>query len=200
GAMSSGETDAALADTDTDGLPDGLELGLTAGTLDTNGATFIPDADPLTTTDPLATDTDGGGVEDGVEDQSRDGAVDTWETDPNLAADEALAFYVSQFESGMTLRFEVFNATPRVLLVPLYSRFGQGPTATTLGVTLDLSMPITALRTAFADAAGRAAWSGPNLPTLPPGLTVYWQAVEIPFSPILPARASNPIALPVGAN
>jgi hypothetical protein len=200
GAASPGETDAALADTDGDGLPDGLELGLTAGSLDTNGAVFIPDADPLTTTDPLAADTDGGGVPDGAEDQSADGAVDTWETDPNLAADEALAFYVSQFESNKTVLFEVFNATPRVLLVPLYSRLGPGPTATTLGVTLDLSMPITALRTTFADAAGYAAWAGPNLPTLPPGLTAYWQAVEIPFSPVLPARASNPIVLPAGAN
>jgi hypothetical protein len=202
-------TDPLAFDTDGDGLGDGQETGLDTivwdgsglpGISGTDPLVFIPDADPLTTTDPLLADTDGGGVDDGIEDQSRDGAIDTWETDPSDGGDEAFAFYVSQFESGMTLRFDVFNATPRVLLVPLYSRIGPGPTATTLGVTLDLSMPVTELRVEYANASGQAAWSGPNLPTLPPGITVYFQAVEIPFSPVLPARASNPIVLPAGAN
>ncbi len=200
GARSPGETDAASADSDADGLPDGLELGLTAGTLDTNGAVFIPDADPLTTTDPLAADTDLGGVPDGVEDHNRDGAVNTWETDPNDGGDEALAFYVSDLSPGQTVHFEVYNATPFQGLFPAYSVAGPGPTALGIGVTVDLSQPINTLTPVLADLDGRASWNGPRVPGgINLGLPVWLQLVEVSFTGAA-ARASNPILLPVGAN
>ncbi len=201
GARSPGETDAALADSDGDGLPDGLELGLTSGTLDTNGAVFIPDADPLTTTDPLAADTDLGGVPDGIEDHNRDGAVDTWETDPNDGGDEALAFYVSNLHPGQRVHFEAYNGTPGLWIFPAYSITGAGPTSTTIGISVDLSPPITTLPPALLDANGRASLDGPKVPSsVPLGFPVYWQGVEFVISPTTLPRASNPTLLPVGSN
>jgi outer membrane protein OmpA-like peptidoglycan-associated protein len=79
-------------DADADQLGDGLELGVTrpAPGTDTARGHFTPDADPATTTDPLAADSDRGGVPDGVEDIDRDGALDrdAGETDPRTAADD----------------------------------------------------------------------------------------------------------------
>ena len=76
-------TDPLDPDTDGDGLSDGLEAGVTvgvpAGSSDggvefagSNG--FEVDADPDTTTDPVAVDTDEDGLADGVEDANQDGA------------------------------------------------------------------------------------------------------------------------------
>ena len=200
GAVSFGETDASLADTDADGLPDGLELGLSTGTLDTDGAVFIPDADPATTTDPLLADSDSGGVDDGIEDQSHDGAVNTWETDPNIAADEALAFYVSGLTPGERLHFEVYNADANSVLAPVLSVVGPGPTFLGIGVTVELSLPITALQPSLANVQGRAIWDGPPVPgALSLGRPIWLQLVEIPFGPG-GHRVSNPILLPVGSN
>ena len=42
----------------------------------------MPDADPLTMTDPLDDDTDGDGFTDGAEDTNGNGAVDPGESDP----------------------------------------------------------------------------------------------------------------------
>jgi len=81
-------TDPLECDSDFDGLPDGLELGVTKPAADTDGACFIADTDPTTTTDPTEADTDGGGVWDGDEDWDTDGAVDTWEIDPEVGADD----------------------------------------------------------------------------------------------------------------
>ncbi|MBC8328774.1 MAG: hypothetical protein H8E31_08510 [Planctomycetes bacterium] len=200
GAKGVTETDAANADSDSDGLPDGLELGLTAGTLDTNGAVFVPDSDPLTTTDPLAADTDLGGVEDGVEDQSRDGAVNTWETDPNNGGDEALAFYVSNLSPGQRVHFEAYNGTPGLWIFPAYSIRGAGPTSTTIGISVDLTPPITTLPPAVIDVGGRASFDGPKVPSsVPLGFPVYLQGIEFVISPTILPRASNPVLLPVGA-
>ena len=201
GATGLSETDPSLADTDGDELPDGLELGLPVGTLDTDGAVFIPDADPLTTTDPLVADTDLGGVEDGVEDQNLDGAVDTWETDPNLGSDEAFAFYVSNALPGEKLQFEVFNATPNTPILPAASLAGPGPIMLSIGILMDLSEPVYALTPRLAGSAGHAAWEGQRLPSgLQLGRDIWFQAIEVPLSPFLPPRASNPILLPVGSN
>jgi hypothetical protein len=71
-------------DSDNDGISDGTEAGLTTagpGTLIGAGF-FVPDADPLTTTDPFDADSDGGGAADGAEDRDFNGAVDPGETDP----------------------------------------------------------------------------------------------------------------------
>ncbi|QQO55498.1 MAG: hypothetical protein N838_21255 [Thiohalocapsa sp. PB-PSB1] len=70
-------TDPRQADTDGDGLTDGVELGI---------AGF--DADPTTTTDPLNPDSDGDGLLDGnnglnpSEDWDNNGRVDFGDTDP----------------------------------------------------------------------------------------------------------------------
>lgn len=201
GARSLGETDASLPDSDLDGLTDGLELGLTVGTLDTDGNVFIADRDQATTTDPTLADTDSGGVPDGVEDQNRDGGVDTWETDPNLGADEALAFYVRDLVPGQRVRFEVYNAVPFQNVVPAYSLRGPGPTATTLGLAVDLTLPITVLAASLSDRDGRVSAVGPRVPAgVPLGIPVWLQAVEIPLSSTLPPRKSNSVLLPIGAN
>ena len=83
GAFGNLETDPTVFDTDGDGLGDGQELGLTAGEGADTGASFLPDADPTTTTNPLDTDSDDDRLSDGEEDASGDGAVDATETDPN---------------------------------------------------------------------------------------------------------------------
>ena len=60
-------TDPALADTDSDGLADGIELD---------------DSDD-NITNPLESDTDGDGLPDGSEDKNANGRVEPTETDPN---------------------------------------------------------------------------------------------------------------------
>ena len=188
-------------DTDGDGLSDGLELGLINGTpFHTNGNVFVPDTDPLTTTNPLAADTDFGGVVDGIEDQNRDGAVNTWETDPNNGGDEALAFYVSNSSPGQRIHCQVFNALPRTAIVPAYSVRGPGPTALGIGISVDLTPPITALPPLLSGANGEAEWDGPTVPSsVPIGTNVWLQLVEMPLSSAAP-RVSNSLLLPLGAN
>ena len=74
------------ADTDYDGLRDALELGWTEPeTLDGSSTSFVADADPSTTTDPVNPDTDSDGLLDGKEDEDHDGAVGSGESDPNVA-------------------------------------------------------------------------------------------------------------------
>ncbi|MDQ3264786.1 MAG: Ig-like domain-containing protein, partial [Myxococcota bacterium] len=84
-----GLIDAADPDSDNDGLPDGLEAGVTAATApggtDQGSASFVPDQDPTTTTDPKVADTDGDGLADGAEDLNGNGRYDPDETDPLLA-------------------------------------------------------------------------------------------------------------------
>ncbi|MDP2342535.1 MAG: hypothetical protein Q8O67_16380 [Deltaproteobacteria bacterium] len=74
-------------DSDGDGLKDGTELGVTTPSPDTStGASFVPDLDPTTTTDPTDADSDNGGVDDGDEDENRNGRVDGDERDPVAGA------------------------------------------------------------------------------------------------------------------
>jgi outer membrane protein OmpA-like peptidoglycan-associated protein len=86
------DTNPLACDTDGDGLADGLEVGLTepmgSGT-DVGGGCFVADTDPDTWTRPLLADTDEGTLSDGAEDRDGDGAVDAWETDPNVQSDDA---------------------------------------------------------------------------------------------------------------
>lgn len=88
------ETDLCDSDSDGDGLQDGTELGVTAGVADPDGAgpaagtalgSFVPDADPTTTTDPNLRDSDGDGFSDAKEDVNKNGAVDVGEMDPLFA-------------------------------------------------------------------------------------------------------------------
>ncbi|MEZ4266209.1 MAG: SUMF1/EgtB/PvdO family nonheme iron enzyme [Myxococcota bacterium] len=101
-----GPTSYDNPDTDGDGLPDGLEVGVTSaippGTSGGTGVTFLgtdsalfPDADPVSKTDPNDDDTDDDGLTDGAEDSNSDGAAPSilggtgtsgsGEMDPNLA-------------------------------------------------------------------------------------------------------------------
>ncbi|HJL43295.1 MAG TPA: hypothetical protein RMG48_18450 [Myxococcales bacterium LLY-WYZ-16_1] len=73
------------ADTDGDGLPDGLELGITAPVPGSDCPGLAIDQDPTTTTGVDDRDSDGDGLLDGQEDRNQNGAVDPDETDPNVA-------------------------------------------------------------------------------------------------------------------
>ena len=84
-AMTAG-TDPLNADTDGDGLLDGLEIGLVAPQGDdTNLGIFVADLDPGTTTDPTLFDTDGDGLDDVFEDANGNGQADAGETRPDDA-------------------------------------------------------------------------------------------------------------------
>lgn len=78
-------------DSDNDGVLDGTELGVVMPSVDTNlvAKAFVADADPATRTSMLAADTDRGGRRDGFEDVNLNGRVDTGETNPLLATDDA---------------------------------------------------------------------------------------------------------------
>ena len=76
-----GTTSPTQADSDGDGVDDGIEVGRTSS-VDPRCANFAGDADPATTTDPTVADTDGDGIADGAEDASGNGRVDAGETDP----------------------------------------------------------------------------------------------------------------------
>ena len=77
------DTDPLDADSDDDNLTDGLESGVATGTADSGG--YSGDTDPSTTTDPLNADSDNDGILDGVEDLNTNGAQDSSEWDPNDA-------------------------------------------------------------------------------------------------------------------
>ncbi|MDY7232715.1 adventurous gliding motility lipoprotein CglD [Hyalangium rubrum] len=75
------KTHPGVADTDGDGLLDGLELGIATPVAGTS-CVLPPDADPLLKTSPVRADTDGDGLKDGLEDANRNGRVDPGETHP----------------------------------------------------------------------------------------------------------------------
>jgi MYXO-CTERM domain-containing protein len=83
-------TEPLECDTDSDGLPDGLERGVTTPDADTDTAAgcFVADTDPGSKTNANDQDHDDGGVADGDEDWNTNGAVDTWEIDPLVGADD----------------------------------------------------------------------------------------------------------------
>jgi hypothetical protein len=81
-----GATNPLNKDTDGDGIQDGTEIGIVAkinggvsnGVIftGTNIAVFVPDADPLTKTNPNNTDSDNDGLLDGLEDANKNGKQD----------------------------------------------------------------------------------------------------------------------------
>lgn len=100
GVVDPGETDPEDRDTDSDGVKDGTERGVTApGVLGPDGLAdpasggvqdgtapnlqIVLDADDATLTDALDGDTDDDGLSDGTEDANGNGAVGTGESDPN---------------------------------------------------------------------------------------------------------------------
>jgi hypothetical protein len=93
GFLETGETDPCDPDSDGDHIQDGTETGVTIPIPDPDGSgplkgtyvsRFVPDADPLRTTNPLFEDTDFDGIDDGKEDLNFNGRVDAGERDPNL--------------------------------------------------------------------------------------------------------------------
>jgi len=95
GIWDANETNPCSIDTDGDGIQDGTETGITDFVPDPDGAgpllgtdttIFLPDLDPLTTTDPLLKDTDGDGLTDGEEDLNANGRLDPGEYNPTLPA------------------------------------------------------------------------------------------------------------------
>ncbi len=77
------KTHPGLADTDQDGLQDGLELGISTPVAGTS-CTLPQDASAVLKTNPVNPDSDGDGLRDGVEDANRNGKADDTETHPLL--------------------------------------------------------------------------------------------------------------------
>jgi len=84
GGVDAGETDPCDIDTDNDGIQDGTESGYTTGHPTDTAGIFQPDLDPFTTTNPLNNDSNGDGLLDGEEDTNYNGRVDAGETDPGI--------------------------------------------------------------------------------------------------------------------
>lgn len=177
GAVSAGETDALQADSDGDLLPDGLELGLTVGTPDTDPNIFAPDADPLTTTDPLLADTDGGGQNDGDEDFDHDGAFNYVEFDPNNPADDRFDLQVGSLIPGQQALFTLTDHRAGSTVAVVYSLSGLGSTSTPFGFEMELAAPLTAFpsQVVFTSSSTQLV----DVPiSAPIGLDVWLQAVE----------------------
>jgi hypothetical protein len=99
GVVDAAETNPLDSDSDDDLLNDGLEKGRTTGiaggTSSPGGivyygtylASWTPDADSATTTDPRDADTDNDGLLDGDEDFNHNGRVDAGESNPNVDDD-----------------------------------------------------------------------------------------------------------------
>ena len=81
--MQDNETSVS-SDTDGDLLLDGQEKGLSVPQTPDTDFNLVPDAQPVTTTDPLDADSDDDGLEDGQEDLDLDGGVDAQESDPSM--------------------------------------------------------------------------------------------------------------------
>lgn len=118
------KTDPFVADTDGDGILDGVELGRTRS--DDPSCTFAGDPDPTTQTSPVAADTDGDGlrddveeasctnplladtdgdgIPDGVEDGNRNGVLDASELNPCDATDGALGTPAASVCTAANLR------------------------------------------------------------------------------------------------
>ena len=75
-------TDPEVADSDADGIPDGVESGASAAVDATACPSTALDADPTTTTNPTLADSDGDCRDDGEEDRNHNGSVDAGEGDP----------------------------------------------------------------------------------------------------------------------
>lgn len=126
GSVDPGETRPDDPDTDGDGLADGLESGVSSNPDPDNCPDLALDADPSSTTDPLAADTDGGGVNDGAEDADKDGRFDGGELDPNDPLDDGgVVGEACATENLAPIQFrDVSDADILLALVP---DFADGP-------------------------------------------------------------------------
>ncbi len=187
GVAAATELDAAKADTDGDGVQDGTESSLTTAGPFTDPLVFVPDADPLTTTDPLNPDTDGGSpwdgpLSDGKEDLNFNGAYEPalGEFDPLHPADDHFRLDIPLLISGEPFTIDVMDARPFATVYTLYTRHGWGPTYIP---DIDLSVRLDPMFGRYdfpiqANANGDAV----HFDTLPPigsGFAIFYQAVEI---------------------
>ena len=180
-------TDPLLVDSDGDGIQDGTELSVVSGDpgnpgmgIDgTDPLVFIPDADPLSSTDPLNVDTDNGTLEDGDEDCNFNGAVDVNETDPTNALDDLFPLSVTNLVPAQNATVEVTNAKPGAEIYPIYSIKGPGPSyISAYDFDLQLSKPFTVLPMMIVAPDGTASQAVPIPGNAPSGKSVWWQAVE----------------------
>jgi len=179
GAQSFGETDAARFDSDGDTLGDGLERGMSVPGPDTNPNVFIPDSDPLTTTNPLEADTDAGGNDDGSEDWNGNGAYEPLEGDPNIAADDHFVLVVGNLVAGQVVTISVNGGRSQQRVIVALSRSGTGPIYPPQGFELMLTPPITELPSFVISSNGVGSVTLRVPSAIPPGTIAYWQAVEI---------------------
>jgi hypothetical protein len=84
GIIDPGETNPCNPDSDGDGIQDGTELGYTIVGPDTDTNVFQDDLDPSTTTNPLLSDSDADGYTDGEEDKNHNGRIDVGESNPTF--------------------------------------------------------------------------------------------------------------------
>lgn len=127
GVINATETNPCVTDTDGDGVQDGTERSITTPVADPDGAgpllgtdpgSFVPDADPATTTSATIADTDGDGANDGAEDLNHNGAFEPGESDPNNAGSVPTAVQtVPTFATGRAER-----ARSTVLVWPAANR------------------------------------------------------------------------------
>lgn len=79
---------------------------------------------------------------------------------------------------GGTAQFQISGATPGGPVILGYSTAGAGPIVTGFG-TASLSPPISQLPPVNADASGVANVNLPVPPSIPPGFTVWTQALDL---------------------
>ncbi len=180
GAENRPDTTSPLAfDSDEDGLGDGLESGLVSGVAGTDPLVFVPDADPLSTTDPLLPDTDGGQFRDGFEDLDGNGRFDPGETDPNDPSDDVFPIEILNLTPGSTAVTHTWEGRPGAMVHVAYSEHGSGPTyAAQAGLYLQLSGPVVVALRKQVDPTGQM-WALAPVPSfMPHGKTFWFQAVE----------------------
>ncbi|PCH77750.1 MAG: hypothetical protein COB96_05985, partial [Planctomycetota bacterium] len=193
------EGDPNVADTDGDGLSDGLEIGLPFPAKDTLLSAFVADVDPNTTTNPVKADTDGGGKKDGVEDTNQNGQVDPGETDPNDPNDDGFTLVVDPIQQGGTATFYISHGPGKAWLFLCYSATGGGPTAVgSNGLVLDLSPPIGVLNPQQLSQNG-ALQIGPVPvpPSITTGMTLWFQGVAYKMQGPISESLSNGVMVVV---
>jgi len=203
GWAEAGELDAAKVDTDDDWIQDGTESGLLVIHVcpDTDLAVFVEDADPATVTDPLNPDTDFGSswdgpLHDGREDLNQNGAFEAGETDPLDNWDDHFLTTIPGLSPGMPFYVIVQEARPGSL-IDLYiglSGYGRTPSLNDpsfdLGILAPYEPGFPMLGIIQVDANGNGVYSGTLSPTVPTGVHVYFQAMEL--TPTSAIRLSYP--------
>ncbi len=203
GMAGPGELDPADIDTDGDWIQDGTESGLLAANVcpDTNLAVFVEDADPATQTDPLNPDSDFGSLydgplHDGREDHNQNGALEVGELDPLDNWDDHYKAWIPGLSPGQPFYLIVEYATPGAW-VDFYvclNGYGRTPSPNDPNFDLGLAAPF---QTGFPwsgilqiDAYGNGVYSGILPLTVPTGLRVFFQALEV--TPASGLRLSYP--------